>query len=160
MELNKKTLSISKRKLFGLVLLSLLLISSAVEASIIFSGMQANSLLPYMNPSTSAFIERYQSESQTKVTLRWKSLPQISNALKRAVLVSEDDAFFEHDGVDFKELKNGWEINWKKKRIVRGGSTLSMQLVKNLYLSPSKNPIRKVNEILLTMDLERKVSKP
>jgi len=122
--------------------------------------MQANSILPYKNPSTSAFIERYQEENQTKVTLLWKTLPHISNALKRAVLVSEDDGFFAHEGVDFKELKNSWETDWKKKKIVRGGSTLSMQLVKNLYLSPSKNPVRKINEILLTLDLERKVSKP
>src|SRR5262249_38583056 len=61
--------------------------------------------------------------------------------------------------VNVEEFKKSWELDWKKKKFVRGGSTITMQLVKNLYFSPSKNPIRKLNEILLALDMEHKLSK-
>lgn len=90
---------------------------------------------------------------------QWISLSQISPNLMRAVLVAEDDAFFDHEGLDMKQMKKSWKVNLKKKKIVRGGSTLTMQLVKNLYLSESRNPLRKINEIILALDLEAKASK-
>ncbi|MCE9625501.1 MAG: monofunctional biosynthetic peptidoglycan transglycosylase [Deltaproteobacteria bacterium] len=131
----------------------------AIEAFVLVSGMVENSLLVSRNPSSTAFTRRYSWESGQPVRFDWRELRQISDSLKRAVLVSEDDAFFEHEGVDFKELEASWEINQKKHKVARGGSTISMQLVKNLYFSPAKNFLRKANEILLTLDLERRLSK-
>jgi len=61
--------------------------------------------------------------------------------------------------LNIDELEKSWETNLKKKKVARGGSTITMQLVKNLYLSPSKNPLRKVNEILLALDIEHALSK-
>jgi monofunctional biosynthetic peptidoglycan transglycosylase len=84
---------------------------------------------------------------------------RISPSLVRAVLVAEDAAFFDHDGVDYDELKESIEINWARGRFLRGGSTITQQLAKNLYLSPSRNPYRKVRELLITRRLEAELSK-
>jgi len=84
---------------------------------------------------------------------------RISPTLVRAVLVAEDAAFFEHDGVDYDELKESIEINWARGQFLRGGSTITQQLAKNLYLSPSRNPYRKIRELLITRRLEAEISK-
>ena len=118
-----------------------------------------NSLLKRWNPKTTAFMASERLQHWQGNQFQWVGLDRISPSLMRAVLVAEDDAFFDHEGVDLDEMKKSWEINLKRKKIVRGGSTLTMQLVKNLYLSDAKNPLRKLNEILLAFDLERKVSK-
>lgn len=130
-----------------------------VEAFVLASGMAENAWLARRNPSGTAFTRRHAWESGQQVVLQWRPLSEISDQLKRAILVSEDDAFFEHEGVDFKELKASWELNQKKQKTLRGGSTISMQLVKNLYFSKAKNFLRKANEILLTLDLERRLGK-
>ncbi len=74
---------------------------------------------------------------------RWVAYSHISQDLKRAVLVAEDDAFWQHEGVDFEQLQESLETDWARGRLLRGGSTITQQLAKNLYLSPSKNPLRK-----------------
>lgn len=130
-----------------------------VEAFVLASGVAENSWLARRNPSGTAFTRRHAWESGQPIVLQWRPLSEISDHLKRAILVSEDDAFFEHEGVDFKELKASWELNQKKQKTLRGGSTISMQLVKNLYFSKAKNFLRKANEILLTLDLERRLGK-
>ena len=71
---------------------------------------------------------------------RWVPYTQIANNLRRAVLVAEDSAFFDHDGIDLKELRASLEANWEEGRFTRGASTITQQLAKNLYLSPSRNP--------------------
>lgn len=130
-----------------------------VQAFVVLSGMAENAWLARRNPESTAFTRRHAWESGHPVVLQWRPLSEISNHLKRAILVSEDDAFFDHEGVDFNELKASWELNQKKQKTVRGGSTISMQLVKNLYFSKAKNFLRKFNEVLLTLDLEKRLSK-
>lgn len=149
----KKTGGLAKGLL--IVMMSLL----GIEAFVLIWGVAENAWLLGHNPSGTAFTRRYAWETGTSVNLNWKTLPQISDHLKRAILVSEDDAFFQHEGVDFNELKASWELNQKKQKTLRGGSTISMQLVKNLNFSKAKNPLRKMNEILLTLDLEKRLSK-
>jgi monofunctional glycosyltransferase len=90
---------------------------------------------------------------------RWVSYSRISPTLVRAVLVTEDAAFYQHDGVDLEEIKASMEINWAKGEFVRGGSTITQQLAKNLYLTPSKNPYRKLSELYITRRLEVELSK-
>ena len=90
---------------------------------------------------------------------RWVSYGRISPNLKRAVLVTEDAAFWEHDGVDFEQLKESIEVNLERMEFERGASTITQQLAKNLYLSPSKNPIRKLRELLIARRLEAELSK-
>jgi monofunctional biosynthetic peptidoglycan transglycosylase len=77
----------------------------------------------------------------------------------RAVTVSEDAGFFAHRGFDFEELKNAFAQGTEAGRVVRGGSTITQQLAKNLYLSPSRNPVRKLRELFITRRLEASLSK-
>jgi monofunctional glycosyltransferase len=116
------------------------------------------------NPSTTAFIELRAREAHAKgITPRrvqqWVGYTRISADLKRAVLVAEDDAFWQHEGVDFEQLQESLEADWARGRFVRGGSTITQQLAKNLYLSPSRNPLRKVRELLIARRLEAELKK-
>ena len=79
--------------------------------------------------------------------------------LKRAVIVTEDAAFFDHDGIDLEEIKASLERNWEEGQLLRGGSTITQQLAKNLYLSPSRNPLRKVKELFIARRLEAALTK-
>jgi monofunctional biosynthetic peptidoglycan transglycosylase len=89
----------------------------------------------------------------------WVSYDRISSNLKRAVLLAEDAAFFQHDGVDYTELKQALNDTLEKGEPLRGASTITQQLAKNLYLSPSHNPYRKVSELLITRRLEAELPK-
>jgi monofunctional biosynthetic peptidoglycan transglycosylase len=75
------------------------------------------------------------------------------------VLVAEDSAFWQHSGIDFEQMKESMEVNAERGEFVRGASTITQQLAKNLYLSPSKNPIRKIREILIARRLEAELTK-
>jgi monofunctional biosynthetic peptidoglycan transglycosylase len=89
----------------------------------------------------------------------WVGYAAISPKLRSAVLIGEDDAFFQHEGYDFDQIKESFQRNWEKKSFVRGGSTITQQLAKNLYLSTSKNPLRKLREFLIARRLEEELSK-
>jgi len=117
------------------------------------------------NPTTTAFIELRKDEARragrAKFTIRqqWVPYRQISPLLKRAVIVTEDAAFFDHDGVDLNEIRASLERNWEEGQFLRGGSTITQQLAKNLYLSPSRNPVRKLTELLIARRLEAALTK-
>ena len=93
--------------------------------------------------------------------MRWQPVPinRIPRHLVRAVIVAEDARFYEHDGVDLEALKDAMQTNLSQKRLAYGGSTLSQQTVKNLFLSPSRNPVRKWHELVITYAMERNLSK-
>ena len=115
-------------------------------------------------PSTTAFMNLRKSEAlaagqRASVSQRFIRYNRISPALVRAVLVAEDAAFFQHDGIDYDELKESFEVNLERRQLVRGASTITQQLAKNLYLSPSRNPARKLRELLITRRLEAELSK-
>ena len=116
------------------------------------------------NPTTTAFIRLRADEARDKgVALRkmqrWVSYGHVSSDLKRAVLVAEDDAFFQHEGVDFEQLQESIEVDWARGRFTRGASTITQQLAKNLYLSPSRNPLRKLRELIIARRLEAELKK-
>jgi monofunctional biosynthetic peptidoglycan transglycosylase len=116
------------------------------------------------NPETTAFMELRASEARAKGAApkkvqRWVPYGRISGNLKRAVLVAEDSGFWQHEGIEFEQLKESIEANIERLEFARGGSTITQQLAKNLYLSPSKNPIRKVREILIARRLEAELTK-
>ena len=116
--------------------------------------------LELRDPRSTAFIDRYRETHDGRpVEWQWVPYDRISNNLKRAVLVGEDIDFFSHDGFATEELKRAVQETVREGKPLRGASTLSQQLVKNLWLSPSRNPWRKVKEALLTVELERKLSK-
>lgn len=119
--------------------------------------------LKEIQPVPTAFMQYRQDEwadEKRDVTLqqRWVPFSQISPNLIKAVLIGEDDKFWNHDGFDVDGMEQALERSLKKGSVA-GGSTISQQLSKNLYLSPSKNPVRKLKEAILTWRIERNLSK-
>lgn len=115
-------------------------------------------------PETTAYIElrRRQAKKAGKpFVLRrtWVPYSQISEHLKKAVVTAEDDVYWRHDGVDWDALKAAWDRDMRSGTMAAGGSTITMQLARNLYLSPSKNPLRKLKEILIARRLEKTLGK-
>lgn len=94
-----------------------------------------------------------------KITNIWVPLSRVSPYAMKAVIIAEDDKFWSHEGFDFEAMQKALEKDIAKKKFKAGGSTISQQLAKNLYLSPSKNPIRKIKEAILTWRMERNLSK-
>lgn len=117
-------------------------------------------LLRWFDPGSTAFIrnERWRLCGvhflSCNVQHTWVAYPQISLALKRAVIASEDSGFIDHDGFEFDALKKAWEKNLKRGKTVSGGSTISQQLAKNLFLTGEKNYLRKIQEMVITAMLE------
>ena len=117
-----------------------------------------------VNPRTTAFMELRAREAdkagkKPRKAQQWVAYERISPSLKRAVIVAEDAAFFSHEGVDFDELEKSFQDSWNKGKRMRGGSTITQQLAKNLYLSPSRNPVRKIEELMIARRLEAELSK-
>lgn len=115
------------------------------------------------NPASTAFIDAYRQEiaaqGQAEVRWQWAPYQNISLDLKQAVVVAEDIDFFSHQGFDIDEIEAAIEKARDKGGKVRGASTLTQQLAKNLWLSPSRNPWRKVKEAILAFQLERRLDK-
>lgn len=116
------------------------------------------------NPAETSFmrIKEAQAKAQGKKLGRklvWTGWYGISENLKYAVLVAEDGGFYNHKGVDWDSTRQALATDWKKKRFASGGSTITQQLARNLYLSPSKNPLRKIKEILIAQRLEKVLGK-
>jgi monofunctional biosynthetic peptidoglycan transglycosylase len=116
------------------------------------------------NPTTPSFM-RHQLEiiqekkPDAKLQQQWVPYDKISNQLKRAIIASEDANFSEHDGVDWDAMEKAYEKNTKKGKIVRGGSTITQQLAKNLFLSGERSYIRKGQEFIITFMLEAVMDK-
>ena len=107
--------------------------------------------LATVNPETTAFIELRRDEAHDQgksfnLRRRWVPYARISTHLKRAVIVAEDSAFFEHEGLDYEQIRESIELSLEEGAAMRGASTITQQLAKNLYLSPSRNPVRKLRE--------------
>jgi monofunctional glycosyltransferase len=116
------------------------------------------------NPQTTAFMQIRYLEARSKgeppkQEQEWIEYTHISSNLKRAVLVAEDAAFWSHDGLDYDELRKAIELDWQKGQMLRGASTITQQLAKNLYLSPSRNPLRKLRELIIARRLEVELKK-
>jgi len=95
-------------------------------------------------------------EKNPRAELRhhWVPYAKISNHLKRAAIAAEDDKFIDHEGFDWEGIQKAIEKNQKKGKVVAGGSTISQQLAKNLFLSASKTPWRKAQEAVITVWIE------
>ena len=116
------------------------------------------------NPATTAFIELRREEAHDRgrafnLRRRWVPYNRIANSLKRAVIVAEDSAFFAHEGLDYEQIRESIEDSLEDGGAIRGASTITQQLAKNLYLSESRNPVRKLRELLITRRLEAALSK-
>ncbi|GAB3539571.1 monofunctional biosynthetic peptidoglycan transglycosylase [Noviherbaspirillum agri] len=116
------------------------------------------------NPSSTAFMNRQLAilqEKNPKAQLKHKWVPynRISNHLKRAIIAAEDSNFSDHEGVDWEAMQKAYERNTKKGKVVAGGSTITQQLAKNLFLSGERSYVRKAQEVVITYMLEMLMEK-
>ena len=150
----KKTLIFGPLALVGWALLF-------VGWNLVFPSM---SKLKTENPKTTSFMAYRQAQLKSKgrtkgLTQLWVPMSQISPYLVNAVIISEDDLFWQHNGFDWKAIKEAYEQNRIRKEVHFGGSTITQQLAKNLFLSPSRSIFRKAREAILTWRLERVLTK-
>ena len=120
--------------------------------------------LATVNPSMTAFMELRAAEAasegrRVRHVQRWVPYRRVSQPLKRAVLVAEDAAFWDHEGIDLEQIRESMRVNWEQGRAIRGASTITQQLAKNLYLTPSRNPLRKLKELIIARRLEAALPK-
>ncbi|OPZ67845.1 MAG: Penicillin-binding protein 4 precursor [bacterium ADurb.Bin478] len=144
----------------GILLLVLLSVISVTAVS----GYREISSLKTKNPTETAMMHFRLKQAKRKdghpVRLsNWAPMSSISPLLIQAVLIAEDDKFFQHDGFDWEGIKVALEKDLDRKHFSAGGSTITQQLAKNLYLSPSKNPLRKLREAVLAVQIEKMCSK-
>ena len=117
------------------------------------------------NPPTTAFIQEYLDDSSAMprhpppLQQHWITYGRISPELKRAVIASEDARFVEHHGFDWEGIRVAMRKNLRRGRTVAGGSTITQQLAKNLFLSPERSYVRKAQEAFITVMLEATMSK-
>ena len=112
-----------------------------------------------VNPGSTAMMNQRAREAsargeEPRRVQTWVPYDRMSQNLVRAVLAGEDSRFFDHTGFDWEEMKKALEQDWNEGKFKRGASTISQQLAKNLFLSTSKNPIRKLHEALITWEME------
>jgi monofunctional biosynthetic peptidoglycan transglycosylase len=118
----------------------------------------------WFNPSSSAFMSQrleimQEKNPEAKLRHKWVDYDKISLNLKRALVAAEDANFMEHEGFDWDAIQHAYEKNIKKGKIVAGGSTISQQLAKNLFLSERRSPWRKGEEAIITVMIEAVMSK-
>jgi monofunctional biosynthetic peptidoglycan transglycosylase len=111
------------------------------------------------NPGSTSFMRHQLSllrEKNPNAEIKhvWVPYNRISNNLKRAIIASEDANFSEHDGIDWQAMEKAYEKNTKKGKVVAGGSTITQQLAKNLFLSGERSYVRKGQEVIITYMLE------
>ena len=151
-----------KKILLGLVIgVPALLVGGGL---LIYLSLPDGADLLTQNPRTTALmVQRFREakNSQTNLVIRqqWVSFDEIPKLLKHTIRVTEDAAFYQHRGVDLAELKAAIKKNWQKGKYVRGASTITQQLAKNLYLSTDKSVVRKIKEYLIARRLENRLGK-
>jgi monofunctional biosynthetic peptidoglycan transglycosylase len=159
----------SKRRAYPLAGLELKLLAGLIGLVLLASAAYVLWLPDVMvlkkkNPVETSFmrIKELQARAHGKKLGRaiiWTDWDGISDNLKHAVLVAEDDGFYRHGAIDWESTEKALETDLEKERLARGGSTITQQVARNLYLSPSKNPLRKIKEILIARRLEKALGK-
>ena len=149
------------------ILLRVLLILAALGAALVlytWLSLPDVSGLKTANPASTSLMRLQAAEAAKKgmkisVRQEWVAFDRVPALLKKCVLVSEDAAFYSHKGIDFAEIRESIKRDIRERRIVRGGSTITQQLAKNLYLSADKTLGRKLREALIARRLEKALSK-
>jgi monofunctional biosynthetic peptidoglycan transglycosylase len=142
----------------------IVLLIAALPPLLYFLLMPDLSKLNKENPKKTALIEYREKASKEKgkpykMNQQWVPLSKISSYLVKAVLIAEDDKFWKHEGFDYEAIQKAIEKDLKAKKYKVGASTITQQLVKNLYLSPEKSLIRKISEALITWRMEKVLPK-
>ena len=115
-------------------------------------------------PATTAFMERRRAslqQSGLSTRFEWQPVPisRIAPSMQRAVVAAEDARFWDHGGVDWEAIRTAFLHDWDRRRLSHGGSTITQQLAKNLYLSPARTPWRKAKEWAIALRLENTLTK-
>jgi len=152
-----------KKKNFLIVFLSLL-IAFSIFIAYFFLSLPDVRYLKKQNPQTTAIIEQRKKETgqkgkKLKIRQKWVRFDAVPKLLKDTVRISEDAAFYQHNGIDYYELKEAIKKNLKKGKKARGGSTITQQLAKNIFLSTRKSYYRKIKEFFIAKKLENHLSK-
>ncbi|MDC1311049.1 monofunctional biosynthetic peptidoglycan transglycosylase [Burkholderiales bacterium] len=116
-------------------------------------------ILKWIEPTSTSFMSAYAEETNTTPSYIWVEYEDISLKVKKAVIASEDAKFLSHGGFDWASLRYAASQNLRQGKTVSGGSTITQQLAKNLFLSPSRSVWRKAQEVILTLMLEFMLSK-
>jgi monofunctional glycosyltransferase len=140
------------------------LLAAAAAAALFWITLPDVRPLASSFPKTTAFMERRKGDLARRgesPRIEWAPVPlaRIAPALRRAVVVAEDARFWSHEGVDWSAVSDAVERDWQKKRLRHGASTITQQLAKNLFLSPSRTPWRKLREWAIARRLEKELSK-
>ncbi len=143
------------------LLLIMLLTAADILACFVYPDVTS---LKKKNFSKTAFMKYREKQWEKqgldrKLKFKWVSLKKVSPYLIKAVIIAEDDKFWRHEGFDYTAMQRAFEEDLKRKKLHAGGSTITQQLAKNLYLSPAKNPLRKIKEAIYTWRLEKTLSK-
>ena len=138
-----------------IILLALIIVAIVYQGYVLFRVFRYKN----SNPASTAMMEQRASEARSRGeearrVQTWVPYDRISRNLVRAVLAGEDSRFFDHAGFDWEEMRKALEEDWNSGEFKRGASTISQQLAKNLFLSTSKNPLRKIHEALITKEME------
>lgn len=154
----RKISKISKKIL---TILCLLVVVAFASYQLLQLNIPALDFLKDKNPTISNYMisDDFSSFHSRGTSIIYTPLSEISPQIVRAILLSEDDLFFEHHGFNWQELERSLKQNYKQKRFARGGSTITQQLARNLFLSKDKSIIRKVREWILTYKLESLLTK-
>ncbi len=153
-----------KRALVILALLALGALAALTALSAARAGTYDVAALARSAPRVTALMRERAALARARgrayhVTRAWVPYERISPLLRRAVLVAEDDAFFQHGGLDWSELAASARRNLEARRVVRGGSTITQQLARNLFLGDQRTLTRKLTEVFLALRMERALSK-
>ena len=140
------------------------ILALAVAAAVFYLTLPDVRPLAREWPKTTAFMERRKTELARRgesAKLEWTPVPlaRISPRLARAVVIAEDARFWSHDGVDWEAVRDAAQRDWEEKQLGHGASTITQQLAKNLYLSPSRSPLRKLREWAIARRLEAALPK-
>ena len=143
----------------------LIIFSALVIFSIWFySTLPDVSYLKNENPKSTALIDlrkeqAKQANRKFRTRQKWVRFQEIPDLLKKSIRITEDAAFYKHNGIDLIEFWESVKKNWEEGEFARGGSTISQQLAKNLYLSTEKSLFRKFRELFITYSLESELTK-
>lgn len=144
--------------------LALLISALCIAALVLYFTLPKVSSLALSNPTTTAFIELRRAEAlqngiDFQVGWKWVPLSKISPYIVNSLIYSEDNAFWTHGGIDWNSIIHALNIFWHQHRFITGGSTITQQVAKNLYLSPERSLLRKARQFLLAIELERHLNK-
>lgn len=153
-----RTLSLRRRRLSIIGLAGVLFVGMGYF--LLFAGLPDAEEIKAYQPASTVNPNHINWSKRSADSIRiWVPIKRISPLLQKAVVISEDDVFYQHDGINYEMMKEAFRVNLERGRYVRGASTLTMQLARNAFLHKRKTLLRKIRELILTRRIENTLSK-